>query len=125
MQQQQVRVEDMPLEKKLEVLKKHNQYHGYDEGRFIDAQDTVNTWCLGHISQIIDAKTIKVHYDGWSTKWDIVSADSRFSLIKNSLIFMNLTISVRPLKSITSKSRHSESFHAVTLDKQELRSAKI
>lgn len=43
-------VEEMSLEKKLEVLKKHNHYEGYDEGRFIDAQDTVNTWCLGQIS---------------------------------------------------------------------------
>lgn len=66
-------VEEMTLEKKLEALKKHNQYEGYDDGRFIDAQDTVNTWCLGQICQVIDAKTIKVHYDGWSTKWDVVS----------------------------------------------------
>jgi hypothetical protein len=72
-QQQEVKVEELPLEKKLEALKKHNYYTGYDEGRFIDAQDTVNTWCLGQISQIIDAKNIKVHYDGWSTKWDMVS----------------------------------------------------
>ncbi len=46
-QPQPQRVEDMPLEKKLEAIKKHNYYEGYDEGRFIDAQDTVNTWCLG------------------------------------------------------------------------------
>jgi hypothetical protein len=70
----QVRVEDLPLDKKLEQLKKYNIYDGYDEGRFIDAQDTVNTWCLGQISSKIDAKNIKVHFDGWSTKWDIVSA---------------------------------------------------
>jgi hypothetical protein len=37
MQQTQVRVEDLPLDKKLEVLKKYNQQTGYDEGRFIDA----------------------------------------------------------------------------------------
>ena len=74
MQQPLVKVEDLPLDKKLEVLKKHNYYNGYDEGRFIDAQDTVNTWCLGQISQIIDPKNIKVHYDGWSTKWDMVSS---------------------------------------------------
>lgn len=43
----QVRIEDLSLDKKLELLKKYNQYEGYDEGRFIDAQDTVNTWCLG------------------------------------------------------------------------------
>ena len=37
MQQTQLRVEDLPLDKKLEVLKKYNQQTGYDEGRFIDA----------------------------------------------------------------------------------------
>jgi hypothetical protein len=37
MQQTQVRVEELPLDKKLEVLKKYNQQTGYDEGRFIDA----------------------------------------------------------------------------------------
>ena len=44
---QEIKVEDMTLDKKLEVLKKHNYYDNYNEGRFIDAQDTVNTWCLG------------------------------------------------------------------------------
>jgi hypothetical protein len=44
---QQISVEELPLEKKLEVLRKHNQYENYDLERFIDAQDSVNTWCLG------------------------------------------------------------------------------
>lgn len=47
-----VRIEDLPLDKKLEALKKHNYYDGYDEGRFVDAQDTVNTWCLAQITTI-------------------------------------------------------------------------
>jgi len=44
-----VRVEDLPLEKKLEILKKYNPTEFYEEGRYIDAQDTVNAWCLGSI----------------------------------------------------------------------------
>jgi hypothetical protein len=32
-----VKVEDLPLEKKLEVLKKYNQVEFFEEGRFIDA----------------------------------------------------------------------------------------
>ena len=45
-------VENLPLEKKLEVLKKHNYIDNYEEGRFIDAQDSVNAWCLGEIVQV-------------------------------------------------------------------------
>jgi len=47
-----VRIEDLPLEKKLEALKKHNYYDNYNEGRFIDAQDSVNTWCLSQIVEV-------------------------------------------------------------------------
>lgn len=32
-----VRVEDLPLDKKLEVLRKYNPIDYYDEGKFIDA----------------------------------------------------------------------------------------
>jgi hypothetical protein len=63
----------MTLEKKLEALKKYNYYENYDEGRFIDAQDSVNLWCLGQIAQFTDSKTMRVHFDGWSSKWDLVS----------------------------------------------------
>lgn len=67
-----VRIEDLPLEKKLEALKKHNFYDNYNEGRFIDAQDSVNTWCLSQIVEV-DQRMLKVHFDGWSSKWDVVS----------------------------------------------------
>ena len=36
----------MPLEKKLEILKKFNHIDYYEENRFIDAMDSVNKWCL-------------------------------------------------------------------------------
>lgn len=65
----------MPLDKKLEVLRKYNPYEYYNEGRFIDAQDTVNTWCLAKVVEV-DQKMLRIHYDGWSSKWDIVSHKS-------------------------------------------------
>jgi hypothetical protein len=36
MQQTQVRVEDLPLDKKLEVLKKYNHLTAFKEGFFVD-----------------------------------------------------------------------------------------
>lgn len=80
-----VRIEDLPLEKKLEALKKHNYYDNYNEGRFIDAQDSVNTWCLSQIVEV-DQRLLKVHFDGWSSKWDVVSlsavSDQRSSRLR-------------------------------------------
>ena len=67
-----VKIEDLPLEKKLEVLKKYNQVEFFEEGRFIDAQDSVNAWCLGEIVSI-DQKNLNIHFDGWSNRWDVVS----------------------------------------------------
>lgn len=61
----------MLLEKKLEVLKKYNPIEYYEEGRYIDAQDTVNAWCLAQIVQV-DNKSINIHFDGWSNRWDVV-----------------------------------------------------
>lgn len=85
----------MTLEKKLEALKKYNYYENYDEGRFIDAQDSVNLWCLGQIAQFTDSKTMRVHFDGWSSKWDLVSELSVFLPISFDLILAAfLTISV-------------------------------
>ena len=66
------KVEDLPLDKKLEVLRKYNPYDYYEENRYIDAQDTVNSWCLGQIVQV-DNKSLNIHFDGWSSRWDIVS----------------------------------------------------
>ena len=79
---QQPRIEDLPLDKKLELLRKYNPYEKYDDGRFIDAQDTVNTWCLGQITEV-DQRNIRIHFDGWSPKWDVVSFSSQ--LLNNNL----------------------------------------
>jgi len=69
---QELHIEDLPLDKKLEVLKKYNPVDYYIKDNYIDAQDTVNTWCLSQVSEILDPRNIRVHYDGWSSKWDVV-----------------------------------------------------
>lgn len=77
---EQVKVEDLPLDKKLEVLKKHHYFENYLVGKFIDAQDTVNTWCLGQIVES-ENRMIRIHYDGWSSKWDMVCFPSILLLL--------------------------------------------
>ena len=40
-------------------------------GQWIDCKDTVNKWCRAKVFDIkVEMNQIKVHYDGWSTKWD-------------------------------------------------------
>ena len=64
-------METLPIERKLDVLKKLNYYDLYQQGKYIDAMDTVNQWCLGEIVTM-DNRMLNIHFDGWSTKWDIV-----------------------------------------------------
>ena len=66
-----IRIEDLTLDKKVEALRKYNPADFYDDGRFIDAQDTVNAWCLGQIVAV-DNKNLNIHFDGWSDRWNIV-----------------------------------------------------
>jgi len=61
----------LPLDKKIDLLKKYNPLEQYQEGRYIDALDTVSSWCLAEIIEV-DHKTLSLHFDGWSTKWDCV-----------------------------------------------------
>ena len=43
----------------------------FELGKFIDAKDTVNAWCMAKVIQQDSQKSaIKVRYDGWSEKWD-------------------------------------------------------
>ena len=40
---------------------------------YIDAKDTVNNWCVGQvIEENVDQGTIKVHFEGWSERHDII-----------------------------------------------------
>ena len=66
---EQIVIENLPLDKKLEQLKKYNSMDYYEEGRYIDALDSVNSWCLAEITSITN-RTLTIHFDGWSNKWD-------------------------------------------------------
>ena len=39
---------------------------------FLDIKDTASAWCLAQVTQL-SADTIRVHYDGWSDKYNEVS----------------------------------------------------
>ncbi len=68
-------VETLSLEKKLEIMKKFNYFDTFEVGKFVDAMDTVNSWCLAEIVNI-DQRTLNIHFDGWSAKWDCVRIHS-------------------------------------------------
>ena len=84
------------MDKKLEILRKYNAYEFFDDGRFIDAQDTVNAWCLGQIVAV-DNKNLNIHFDGWSNRWDIVSTlieliDFNIFIVAKGYLIQNITI---------------------------------
>jgi len=40
---------------------------------FVDAKDSVNNWCVGQIvEENVDHGTVKVRFEGWSDKHDVV-----------------------------------------------------
>lgn len=45
------------------------QYDWLDKGLYVDAKDSVNSWCVATVLDI-DQQRIKLHYDGWSHKWE-------------------------------------------------------
>ena len=42
----------------------------YCIGDIIDCQDTVRKWCIGMIVDIVENEKIRIHYEGWHSKWD-------------------------------------------------------
>ena len=42
----------------------------YCIGDLIDCQDPVHKWCTCRIVDIVENKKIRIHYEGWSAKWD-------------------------------------------------------
>ena len=62
----------MTLEEKKEVLKEYfNTFQEkLKEGDFIDAVDSVNKWCLATVLKPLSESFVRVHFDGWSQKWD-------------------------------------------------------
>jgi len=61
----------------------------FEPGQWVDALDTANKWLCGQIVAVTQGK-IRVHYDGWSEKWN--------------QWFDRATIKVQPLGRHTSKS---------------------
>jgi len=43
----------------------------FQVGCYIDAQDSVNNWCVGQVIEVSkQTQSIKVKFDGWSSKWN-------------------------------------------------------
>lgn len=61
----QIKPESLPLDKKIQYLQKYNYYDFFEVDSFIDAQDSINQWCLGQVVQN-DGKVLCIHFDGWS-----------------------------------------------------------
>ena len=64
-----IKVEDLPFDKRVEEAKKYFFLDTLRAGLYIDALDTVNSWCLAKVVEL-DERLVKVHYDGWPHKWD-------------------------------------------------------
>ena len=77
---QQVQAEDpgsrMQVEKPpLRPKKKLEMIDYLNKDAFVDAKDHVGEWRVGQIMEIDKRdNTAKVHFDGWSAKWDEVTA---------------------------------------------------
>ena len=74
----QVQQEQMIINDKTDVIKpKPKQKYKFSEylvvGTYIDAQDSINTWCVGRIVDDYQSDAIKVNYEGWHHKWNEVS----------------------------------------------------
>jgi hypothetical protein len=74
------------------------------EGSYIDAKDSVQSWCLAQIIERCDSdSTIKINFDGWSHKWDEVVALKIFitlsgtDLIRRRLHLSENTLQVRKI----------------------------
>ena len=40
---------------------------------YVDAKDQVNNWCVGQITEeFVDNGTVKVHFEGWSDRHDVI-----------------------------------------------------
>jgi hypothetical protein len=69
-QEDNVIVEDLPLDKRIEIAKNcPNPFGTVKPGLWIDAMDTINSWLSAQIEEV-EENAIKVHFDGWPSKWD-------------------------------------------------------
>jgi hypothetical protein len=65
--------EDLPLTDRVKLADEHKPFDGIQTGWLIDAKDTVDNWCVSTVLKV-EGNEVKVNYDGWSAKYDDVSA---------------------------------------------------
>ena len=61
---------------KHELAKKHTLFSAPEALKvqsFVDAKDQVNNWCVAYvIEENLDNNTVKLHFEGWSQRFEIV-----------------------------------------------------
>lgn len=75
------RIADLPWDEKFKQYKTflESVWANSQVGDYIDAIDSINKWCLAQIVYK-DENVVKVHYDGWSSKWDIMFKWSSYKI---------------------------------------------
>ena len=66
----------VPTENKFELARNWNLLSSRDlltASNYVDAKDSVNNWCAAQIiEENVDQGTIKIHFEGWSDRHDVV-----------------------------------------------------
>ncbi len=61
------------MDNKFTLAKNYNYQADYHLNNYIDSKDSVNLWCVGQIVDVDEDKNqIKVHFEGWSNRYDEV-----------------------------------------------------
>jgi len=69
-QVEQVPVESLPLDKRIQIGKNcPNPFGSLELGTWVDGLDSINQWMAATVTEI-DGNMVKLHFDGWSDKWD-------------------------------------------------------
>jgi len=59
---------------KKNTKKKYDPVDYCQPGTYLDAKDSVNSWCMAQIIERCDSdNTLKINFDGWSHRWDEVT----------------------------------------------------
>ena len=63
--------EELTLEERKIHLAKLSYFNYFQVGAWIDAQDTVGSWCMAKILKVLNYN-IFIHFDGWAGRYDEV-----------------------------------------------------
>lgn len=70
------------MENKFQSAKNYNYIQDLQLDSYVDAKDTVNHWCVAQICDIDEEKNlVKIHFDGWTNRYDEVSIRHKSSPI--------------------------------------------